>query len=201
MKKGIFTVIFLVGWLPLSTWATIKPTATYTDDKGKERNRRFNSILYKYKGKWYYPVGLMMGESMVKYTDKGSKADDLMSAGTVNTALMTCLANEDAYDEYMTINSKYPADTRDASGNDVTLIFRAESEGEITLYHSDIKGDSIRAEMSSNLGGKAPKIKYQKNGADHWLVGISNSRPVVYITNKDETVKYELQPTIDDEYK
>ena len=179
----------------------VRTNITYTDDKGKERNRRFNSILYKYKGKWYYPVGLMMGESMVKYTDKGSKADDLMSAGTVNTALMTCLANEDAYDEYMTINSKYPADTRDASGNDVTLIFRAESEGEITLYHSDIKGDSIRAEMSSNLGGKAPKIKYEKNGADHWLVGIARSKPVVYITNKDETVKYELQPNIDDEYK
>ncbi|MBR0145145.1 MAG: FHA domain-containing protein [Eubacterium sp.] len=179
----------------------IRTRISYTDESGKERDRRFDSILYKYKGKWYYPVGLMMSESMVRYTDKGSKADDLMSAGTVNTALMTCLANEDAYDEYMTINSKYPADTRDASGNDVTLIFRAESEGEITLYHSDINGDSIRAEMSSNLGGKAPKIKYEKNGADHWLVGIARSKPVVYITNKDETVKYELQPTIDDEYK
>ena len=36
MKKGIFTAIFLVGWLPISMWATIKPTATYTDDKGTE---------------------------------------------------------------------------------------------------------------------------------------------------------------------
>lgn len=36
MKKGIFIAIFLMGWLPLSMWATIAPTATYTDSKGIE---------------------------------------------------------------------------------------------------------------------------------------------------------------------
>ena len=36
MKKGIFTAIFLVGWLPSSMWATIKPTGTYTNESGVE---------------------------------------------------------------------------------------------------------------------------------------------------------------------
>jgi gliding motility-associated-like protein len=36
MKKGIFTAIFLVGWLPVSTWATINPSATYTNSNGEE---------------------------------------------------------------------------------------------------------------------------------------------------------------------
>ena len=36
MKKGIFTAIFLFGWLPLSTWATINPSATYTNSNGDE---------------------------------------------------------------------------------------------------------------------------------------------------------------------
>ncbi len=37
MKKGIIIVIFLLGWLPLSTWATIDPTATFTDSNGTEK--------------------------------------------------------------------------------------------------------------------------------------------------------------------
>lgn len=37
MKKGLFTAIFIIGWLPLSTWATIDPSATYTDNDGVEK--------------------------------------------------------------------------------------------------------------------------------------------------------------------
>lgn len=36
MKKGIFTVLFLVGWCSTELWAAINPTATYTDSKGNE---------------------------------------------------------------------------------------------------------------------------------------------------------------------
>ena len=36
MKKGIYTAIFLLGWLTQSVQATIDPTATYTDSKGEE---------------------------------------------------------------------------------------------------------------------------------------------------------------------
>ena len=36
MKKGIFIAIFLMGWLPLSVWATLDPSATYTDSSGAE---------------------------------------------------------------------------------------------------------------------------------------------------------------------
>jgi gliding motility-associated-like protein len=37
MKKSIITAIFLTGCLPLSVWATIDPTATYTDSQGAEK--------------------------------------------------------------------------------------------------------------------------------------------------------------------
>lgn len=36
MKKGFFLAIILMGWLPLSVWGTLAPTATYTDSKGAE---------------------------------------------------------------------------------------------------------------------------------------------------------------------
>lgn len=36
MKKGIFIAIFLVGWLTQSVWATINPSATYTNSSGEE---------------------------------------------------------------------------------------------------------------------------------------------------------------------
>ena len=36
MKKGFFLAIILMGWLPLSVWGTLVPTATYTDSKGTE---------------------------------------------------------------------------------------------------------------------------------------------------------------------
>lgn len=37
MKKSIFIAIFLLGWLPICTWGTIAPTATYIDSKGEEK--------------------------------------------------------------------------------------------------------------------------------------------------------------------
>ena len=36
MKKGIFIAIFLFGWLTQSVWATINPSATYTNSNGEE---------------------------------------------------------------------------------------------------------------------------------------------------------------------
>ena len=36
MKKGFYLALFFTGWLPLNVWATLAPTATYTDSKGNE---------------------------------------------------------------------------------------------------------------------------------------------------------------------
>ena len=37
MKKGFYLALFFTGWLPLNVWATLAPTATFTDSNGTEK--------------------------------------------------------------------------------------------------------------------------------------------------------------------
>lgn len=136
--------------------------------------------------------------ALIRYIDKSRKADDIAAAETVNTAIQTSLSNEDAYDEIM-------------SSMNGTILATASPDAPFQAANG-ISCPNFLAEVNSNLGGKAPKLKYKKaletasftpNG---WSIACSNGKPVVYIASDGSqatagTNMVEVQPSIHKDYK
>ena len=116
--------------------------------------------------------------ALIRYIDKSRKSDDVAAAETVGTAVNAALANEDAYSEVAN-SMNGSADVWSANG------------GTSLTSTSTFSG-----EMSANLGGEAPKVKYNKDNNTTWSVKIQQSgKALVYKGS------VELQPEIDASYK
>ena len=131
--------------------------------------------------------------ALIRYIDKSRRADDVAAAETINTATQAALANEDAYDEIQDEMKTLGAD-------DATTLLTADKDESFSKSYS-ASTTVFLDEINSSCGGKSPKIKYTKNGADGWAVGVNGvGKPVVWITGVTGGDK-ELQPTIDASYK
>ena len=158
--------------------------------QSKDLNGELPIPVYKKGGKWYIPVLVVsVAPALDRYLKKSNTAQDVMTAEMLSTAMFSSMANEAAYDDYI----KYD------KGSEVILV-RVDADGTVSGYNG-IQVPNIVKEMQMNLGNGNFEPRYKANGADHWLVGFNNSKAVVYIANKDETMKVELQPEIDSEYK
>ena len=116
--------------------------------------------------------------ALIRYIDKSRKSDDVAAAETVGTAVNAALANEDAYSEVS------------GSMNGTTDVWSAT--GGTSLASTS----TFSGEMSANLGGEAPKVKYNKDNNTVWSVRIQQSgKALVYKGSA------ELQPEIDASYK
>ena len=132
--------------------------------------------------------------ALIRYIDKSRRGDDVQAAATINTAVTATLANEDAYDEVATsMNSTTVIASADAHPTTGTAIFAGT-------------GATFIADLNSNLGNEAPKIKYTKNfassysGGHHWVVKVNTAgKPVVELSVSNGS--YELQPSIHPSYK
>ena len=119
--------------------------------------------------------------ALIRYIDKSRKSDDVAAAETVGTAVNAALANEDAYSEVANV----------MDGSTTVWTFTG---GAATTVGTTYK--TFDSEMSSNLGGEAPKVKYNKDGNTDWSVKIQQSgKALIYKGN------VELQPEIDSSYK
>ena len=129
--------------------------------------------------------------ALIRYIDKSRRADDVAAAETINTGAQAALANEDIYDE---VQAKFPT----AANTSVALV-SAKADGTGT-FANGTNYPKFCAELNSSAGGKAPKVKYKKNGAVSWKVGFNSAgKPVVWIQTSSTDV--ELQPDIDSSYK
>ena len=131
--------------------------------------------------------------ALIRYIDKSRKADDVTAAGTVNSAMSSALANEDAYDEIM-------------DKMDGTILATAEQDKEFKA--NGVSAPNFISELNANVGGKAPKLKYKKKlegtatfTPKGWAVAATNGKPIVYITDGTTSNKVEVQPSIDKNYK
>ena len=130
--------------------------------------------------------------ALIRYIDKSRRGDDVQAAATINTAVTATLANEDAYDEVAS----------QMDGNHVIASADAHSTTPATFACA---GASFKADLNSNLGNEAPKIKYTKNfgtsvSSFQWEVLISSSgKPIVGL--KAGSSSYQLQPSIHPSYK
>ncbi len=129
--------------------------------------------------------------ALIRYIDKSRKADDVTAAGTINSAVSSALANEDAYDEIQSVDENTAFLVAENANTKTPDKFKASSGSYPTFIY----------EVNSNVGG-TPGIKYKKNGGSNWKwkVGVTASgKPIVWINNG--TTDYELQPTIHPSYK
>ena len=133
--------------------------------------------------------------ALIRYIDKSRRGDDVQAAATINTAVTATLANEDAYDE---VASKM-------TGNVVIASANAHPASGATAVFSAGSASTFQADLNSNLGNEAPKIKYTKNFGTstsnfEWEVMVSTSgKPIVGL--KAGSDSYQLQPSIHPSYK
>ena len=131
--------------------------------------------------------------ALIRYIDKSRRGDDVQAAATINTAVTSTLANEDAYDEV----------AQSMDGSTVIATADAHSSSAAT-FGSAGSCATFLADLNSNLGNEAPKIKYTKNfgttaSSYTWQVKVNNAgKPVVVLHT---TTDYELQPNIHTCYK
>ncbi len=125
--------------------------------------------------------------ALIRYIDKSRRADDLSAAETINSAMSSALANEDAYDEIQQhMNGSVIASA--TTGNPFTP--------------NGITCPTFLEELNSNIGGTAPKLKYKKDGQNGWAVGVSTvGKPIVWISTNGNLTAYSVQPEIDKKYK
>jgi type IV pilus assembly protein PilA len=131
--------------------------------------------------------------ALIRYIDKSRRGDDVQAAATINTAVQSTLANEDAYDEVAT------------SMNGSTVIATADAHTANSTFTSTLTCPSFLADLNSNLANEAPQIKYTKNfgGATSnytWNVKVNQAGKAVVELNVGGT-DYELQPNIHTCYK
>ncbi len=123
--------------------------------------------------------------ALIRYIDKSRRADDVAAGETINTAVSAALANEDAYSEVA------------SSMNGSVIGSAAVGTGSFSTGHTNFD-----REVNSSIGGTAPKIKYTKESASQWAIGVSNNgKPVVWLGSSTAPTKWEIQPDIDASYK
>ena len=164
----------------------------------EEYTEAIYDICYKEGRRWYSSmVVATIAPAFLRYTLKSAKANDVAGAETINTAGTAALANEDAYDE---ISGVIPGN---GSGPKV-IATAAPGEKFKLLDTPGIKnnGEEFLNELNTNLGNEAPKISYTSEGAAYWTVGMNEyGKIVVWIGTSEGDTRWELQPTIDEEYK
>jgi type IV pilus assembly protein PilA len=141
--------------------------------------------------------------ALIRYIDKSRRGDDVQAAATINTAVTATLANEDAYDEVA------------AAMTGTDIIATANAHGAANQTYLFAKGSSSKisngassflADLNSNLGQDAPRIKYTKNfgttsSAFNWNVKVNKAGKPVVELSVTSGGPYELQPSIHPSYK
>jgi hypothetical protein len=162
----------------------------------ESESERIPDICYNENGVWYSSFAAMMiVPAMDRYVEKSDKADDVCSAGDINTACSAALADEDAYYDIYKIAKNIN------DSNSVVIVAAAQSGN---VFES-INGYSIPTfirEVNTNLNNNIPVIRYKGDGQDYWSIGVSSDCKIyVYIGSFPGSTEYQLQPDICDEYK
>ena len=123
--------------------------------------------------------------ALIRYIDKSRRADDVTAAGTVETAVVTALANEKIYDNIV-------------GSTDSTVVAVWENKG--FSWGTNVQQD-FKDEFSSSLPDGAA-IKYKKEGAKSYTaVTTSDGQVKVYISNDQAGGKtWEIRPSRDAKY-
>ena len=134
--------------------------------------------------------------ALIRYIDKSRRSDDVAAGETINTATQAALANEDAYDEIQ--------DFMPTTAGAATVVATAPKDKPFIKGSGVTSGTmaTFLSEVNSSCGGNSPKLKYTKNKAAHWTIGVNDAgKPVVWLAKAPNGTDWEIQPTICKDYK
>ena len=123
--------------------------------------------------------------ALIRNIDKSRRADDVTAAGTVETAVVTALANEKIYDNIVGSTDSIVCAVWDNKGYS---------------FHSNA-GTTFQDEIKSSLPDGAA-IKYKKEGAKSYTaVTTSDGQVKVYISNNTTGgTTWQIRPSRDEKY-
>jgi type IV pilus assembly protein PilA len=128
--------------------------------------------------------------ALIRYIDKSRRADDVAAAESINTAVSAALANEDAYSQV----------AKKMTGG-VILTSAASTKGSDQTFPTSTY-DVFATEINSSLGNQVPALKYTKDSAAYWSVGVSEAgKPIVWLGTSSGGTTWEMQPDICASYK
>lgn len=119
--------------------------------------------------------------ALIRYIDKSRRADDVTAAGTVESAVLTAIANEKAYDEAV-------------PGSDSSLVVSASKTA------TSAAGTVFSSEIVATLG-QGVDIKYTKKDANAYNAYITADGSVeVYIGKAGAPQKWMIRPVRTEDY-
>ena len=120
--------------------------------------------------------------ALIRYIDKSRRADDVTAAGTIESAVLTAIANEKAYDEAV-------------PGSGAKLVVSA------TKTTTSAVGDVFKSEIVSTLG-QGVDIKYTKKSANAYNAYITSDGNVEVYIGKDggSAQEWQIRPSRCDDY-
>lgn len=137
--------------------------------------------------------------ALIKYIDKSRKSNDVSSAKTIKTAVETALGTEDVY-EFLTglaSSSDYVFTVTPGATSASTALSDLTSATVPTGYNTSTQMlvADIQTAIFSNIGEKAPKLKFKKKidgklnqAPTNFYVSVSNKGTVaVYVGNAKPT--------------
>ena len=124
--------------------------------------------------------------ALIRYIDKSRRADDVTAAGTVETAVVTALANEKIYDQIV------------GSSDSVVV---ACWEGASGFSFNGAAGTTFENEFKSSLPDGS-SIKYKKEGAKSYTAVTTSDGQVKVFISKDTTggKDWQIRPSRDEKY-
>ena len=135
--------------------------------------------------------------ALIRYIDKSRRSDDVAAGETINTAAQAALSNEEAYDE---IQGCMPT----TANTSVVLTTTTADNAFPNVTTTGVSGNGATfvEESNSSCGGKSPKLKFKKKGANGWSVGVNDAgKPVVWIASGSSNTAWMVQPEICPSYK
>lgn len=122
--------------------------------------------------------------ALIRYIDKSRRADDVTAAGTLETAVVTALANEKVYDAIVT--------------NQTQLVAKVSEGG--CLAVEDDSNNVFSSELNSTLPNGAA-IKYKKEGASVYSAyTTADGQVAVYIGTDSNDSEWMIRPSRADLY-
>lgn len=119
--------------------------------------------------------------ALIRYIDKSRRADDVTAAGTIESAVLTAIANEKAYDEAV-------------PGTGSSLVV------DCTKTTTSGAGTVFSSEIAATLG-QGVDIKYTKKQASHYNAYISSEGNVfVFIGTASDDKTWQIRPSRCEDY-
>lgn len=144
------------------------------------------AIVYKYNNDWYLipSVEGIIAPSLIKYSEKADKVNDVYSCKTIKTAVETALGNESIY-EFITMGSGeytyiYITPGKSTEAGDSPITIKGAATDDINGRSAEEVMAITQEEIGQNIGTKIPDFSFDRNNPTEY-VAVVTKKGTVYV--------------------